>query len=319
MVLAHLRRTLAERELLTAGDHVLVACSGGGDSVALLDLLHRLAPELGISLHVVSFDHGLRPASAMEVRAVKTLSAELGLPFTARALALAPGAGVQARARVARYAALAELCEELGATKVATGHTRDDQAETVLARVLRGHGLEGMAGVAPAREDGVIRPLLECGREELREHLAHVGLAYVDDPSNNDERFERVRIRSLLAELTREDPRVREHLARLADEVRCAVGVLGAQASQARELAGRRGEGLERASLVGLSDCVLDRVWREHLRAAGHEVSYRALAGLRALVRSGRGEVRVAAGLVVRAEGPALVLALGASPTRSGG
>ena len=319
MVLTRVRETIATRGLLTPGDHVLVACSGGGDSVALVDLLHRLAPELGISLHVVSFDHGLRAESVAEVELVRELAAALALPFTTQRFDLERGPGIQARARELRYQALGALRTEIGATKVATGHTRDDQAETVLGRALRGHGLEGLAGVLPSREDGVIRPLIDCARDELREHLERAGRAYLDDPSNDDPFFARVRLRTLLGELASEDPRVREHLARLADDAREAATLLD---QRARELLATAGdaEGIDRAALAAAPGVLQDRAWRLFLRSElAREVSHRVLASLRELVVTGRGEVRLATGVGVHRDGGRLVLARNLPPTRAGG
>lgn len=200
---------------------MLVACSGGPDSVALAHALARLAPEWGLDLTVASVDHGLRPGSADEVATVGELAAELGAPFHRLQVVVPAGPSVQGAARAARYGALAGLVRSLGATALATGHTLDDQAETVLSRILRGAGITGLSGIAPRRRDGVIRPLIDCSRRQVRDHLTRHGLGCVEDPSNADGRFERVRLRTdLLPRLATEDPQVARHLAQLADEAR---------------------------------------------------------------------------------------------------
>ena len=156
MITATVRRTIRERGLLSAGDHVLVACSGGPDSTALLHVLHRLRGDLGITLCTASIDHGLRPESAEEVAQVGAFAGSLGVPFVAaRVDVSAEGPSLQARARDDRYLALHELASSQSAGVVAVGHTQDDQAETVLARMLRGAGLRGLGGIEPRRADGV--------------------------------------------------------------------------------------------------------------------------------------------------------------------
>jgi tRNA(Ile)-lysidine synthase len=220
MITSTVRRTVRERELLEPRDHVLVACSGGPDSTVLLHVLHRLRNELGITLCAASIDHGLRPESADEVRQVEAFARELGVPFVARALKVASeGPSIQARARELRYRALQEIAAMQSATRIAIGHTRDDQAETVLGRLLRGAGIRGLAGIEARRADGVIRPLIDCARADVRAYAVERGLRFVDDPSNQQRAFERVRIRhEVLPTLEAEDPQIVAHLCALADE-----------------------------------------------------------------------------------------------------
>ena len=220
MITSTVRRTVRERALVSPGDHVLVACSGGPDSTTLLHVLHRLRSELGITICVASIDHGLRPESASEVEQVGAFASGLGVPFYSARVELArDGASLQARARELRYRALQEVAHARGAACIAVGHTQDDQAETVLARVLRGAGLRGLGGIEPRRSDGVIRPLLDCCRADVRTYAVERELPFVDDPSNHQRTFERVRIRhDVLPALAAEDPRVIEHLCALSDE-----------------------------------------------------------------------------------------------------
>jgi tRNA(Ile)-lysidine synthase len=221
MISSKVRRTVRERELLKAGDHVLVACSGGPDSTVLLHVLHQLRRELGVTLSVASIDHALRPEAASEVERVGAFAKELGVPFyPLRVEVTRQGASIQAQARQLRYQALREIAASRGASIIAVGHTQDDQAETVLARMLRGAGLRGLGGIEPRRADGVVRPLLDCGRSEVRAYALERALPFVDDPSNHQRAFERVRIRhEVLPALLREDPRIVEHLSALSDEV----------------------------------------------------------------------------------------------------
>jgi len=220
MLLPIVRRTVRERALLEAGEHVLVACSGGPDSTVLLHALHRLRNELGITLCAASVDHGLRPESADEVLQVEAFARTLGVPFVSTRVEVdTDGGSLQARARELRYQALHDVARRRSAGRIAVGHTRDDQAETVLGRLLRGAGVRGLSGIEPKRADGVIRPLLDCDRSMVRKYASEQGLAFVEDPSNHRLAFERVRIRQrVLPALEAEDPRVVEHLAALADE-----------------------------------------------------------------------------------------------------
>ena len=220
MITSTVLRTARERVLLSPGDHVLVACSGGPDSTALLHVLHRLRNELGITLCAASIDHGLRPESAAEVRQVGELAESLGVPFVAARVEVpTEGASIQARARELRYRVLHEIAASQSATCIAVGHTQDDQAETVLARILRGAGIRGLGGIEARRADGVVRPLIDCRREAVRAYAIERDVPFVDDPSNHQRAFERVRIRhEVLPALRTEDPRVVEHLCALSDE-----------------------------------------------------------------------------------------------------
>jgi tRNA(Ile)-lysidine synthase len=231
MITSTVRRTLRERGLVSRGDHVLVACSGGPDSTALVHVLHRLRTELGITLCVASIDHGMRSESAAEVEQVSALASDLGLPFYgARVEVPRQGASIQGRARELRYRALHEIARAYGATRVAVGHSQDDQAETVLARILRGTGIRGLGAIEPRRADGVIRPLLDCRRCELRAYVLERGLPFIDDPSNHQRDFERVRIRhEVLPVLLAEDSRLVEHLSAIGEEAAELNAYLDAQ------------------------------------------------------------------------------------------
>jgi tRNA(Ile)-lysidine synthase len=231
MIASTVRRTMRERALVSPGDHVLVACSGGPDSITLLHVVHRLRSELGITICVASIDHGLRPESASEVEQVGAFASTLGVPFySARVEVPRQGASIQARARELRYRALREIACSHDAVRIAVGHTQDDQAETVLARVLRGTGVRGLGGIEARRSDGVIRPLLDCRRSDVRAYAVARALPFVDDPSNHQRAFERVRIRhEVLPTLVAEDPRVVEHLCALSDEAAELNAYLDAQ------------------------------------------------------------------------------------------
>ncbi|GAB4211385.1 MAG: hypothetical protein OHK0013_33060 [Sandaracinaceae bacterium] len=300
MLLARVRRTLSEHALVQRGDRVLVAVSGGPDSVAMLHALVAIAPELDLDLVVATVDHGLRPEGAAEADAVVAHVVALGLDARVIHLGLAPGAGAQERARFARYAALRSLATELGAGPIAVGHTLDDQAETVLARLLRGAGVRGLAGVLPRRDDGVIRPLLDVSRAEIEAFLAHRGITpVVRDPSNQDPRYQRARIRNeVLPALTRESPTVARTLAALSDEARELRGWIEglAEALVAREARDR----LDAARVFALAPPLRREVLRQWgQRLTGAEIGRAHLESLEAVL-TGRGEVRLPGGIVVR-------------------
>ncbi|MEQ8295034.1 MAG: tRNA lysidine(34) synthetase TilS [Nitratireductor sp.] len=212
---------------------VLVAVSGGGDSLALLVLLNdhfcRHAPDRAIL--AVTVDHRLRPAAAREAHHVGAVCAQLGIAHRILAWQDAkPKTGLMAAARQARHDLLFQAARESGASMIMTAHTRDDQAETVFMRRTRGAG-RGLAGIAPATLlrglVWVVRPLLDISGAALRDMLRERGIAWIDDPSNRDRAYERVRARSSLAA----DPGLTDALVamgRTARRDRVALGLRAA-------------------------------------------------------------------------------------------
>jgi len=197
----------------------LVAVSGGPDSVALLLLLSDLAASRGLSLVVAHVDHGIHPASAEVAARVEQLAARRRLPVVVGRLALGAGA-TETEARAARYAWLREQARPLGALGILTGHHADDQAETVLMRVLRGSGPAGLAGMS-RRAGDLVRPLLSFRREELAQYLLEQGEVAWLDPANADSRHLRSWIRaSLLPRVAERLPDVSERLHALAAQAR---------------------------------------------------------------------------------------------------
>lgn len=178
-----------------------LAVSGGPDSIALLLLAHAALPG---RIAAASIDHGLRPEAAGEVALVERIAGQRGIPFTPMKVTLAPG-NLQAQARRARYAALAQWAKDAGLGAVATAHHAEDQAETLLMRLNRGSGLSGLAGVRARStiEDSdiaVLRPLLGWRKGELALVVAGAGITPAQDPSNGDPDFDRARLRMALAE-----------------------------------------------------------------------------------------------------------------------
>lgn len=186
--------SILRRRMLQGGETVLVAVSGGPDSTCLLDVLARLEDKLDLGLAVAHVDHGLSSESEEVSARVAHDVAALGFDVhVARAHDLA-GPNLHARAREFRYAFFATIAQQIDADKIATGHTLDDRVETTLGRLLHGAGTSGLAGLPPA--DGPrIRPLIELRRGATKAYCDEVGLGYHEDPGNDDERFERARIR----------------------------------------------------------------------------------------------------------------------------
>ena len=220
-MLDRVARTVERHEMFTAGQKVGVAVSGGADSVCLLFALRELAPRWGIVLSVLHLDHGLRgEESAGDAEFVGRLAAELGMRATIERVDLRAcagnleQAGRDARLRFFRAQRAAGLVD-----RVALGHTRSDQAETVLFRLLRGAAGAGLAGIRPVTADGRVRPLLDVERREVEAFLNGRGISWREDATNRSPEFARNRIRhSLLPQLAREwNPGIIKNLAHTAD------------------------------------------------------------------------------------------------------
>ena len=213
-------KTISRYNMLAPGARVLAAVSGGADSVALLHVLIEIAPRLGATLAgVAHLNHKQRgAASDDDERFVARLAAEHGLTFHCAEAGALEGNLEQAM-RDARRDFFTRLIREGAADRVALAHTRDDQAETVLFRVLRGSGLSGLAGIHPVTGDGLIRPLLDVTRAEIEEFLHSRGVEWREDATNRDPRFARNRIRhELLPQLARDwNPKIVDALAQLGD------------------------------------------------------------------------------------------------------
>ena len=256
-VVERVRRFAAARGLLPPGCIVVVGVSGGADSVALLAVLAELSadPAAGYTLTAAHLDHSLRAESAEEARFVAALAERLGVPCVSDRLDVAAaarrrGVGVEEAARDARYEFLLAAARQAGGARVAVGHHADDNAETILFRVLRGTHLRGLRGIPAARELGegvrLVRPLLCLDRETIRAFCRERGLGWQEDPTNADGRFARGFVRGELLPLLRErlNPRVEEALLRLADTAGEAEEFLAAEAGELLDEAlVRSGEG----------------------------------------------------------------------------
>jgi tRNA(Ile)-lysidine synthase len=212
-------RTLREECGLRSGERVLVAASGGSDSSALLHVMALVGPRLGLSVVAHGIDHGLRDEAARELDGAEALATRCGVPFGRTRVTIAPGGNLQARAREERYRALRDAMRETGATRLATAHHADDRAETVLLRLLHGATPRGLAVLPPA-EGIAVRPLIRARKADVLRHLRRHDIPFSRDPSNENRRFLRVRLRlELLPLLEALSPAIVSHLTSLADEL----------------------------------------------------------------------------------------------------
>ncbi len=212
-------RTLKEECRLARGERILLAVSGGTDSSALLHVMSLVAPRLGVSVVAHGVDHGLREEAAAELDLAEELATRCGVPFARTRVTVSPGGNLQARAREARYQALRVAMHEAQATRLATAHHADDRAETVLLRLLHGARPKALAVLPPA--EGVsLRPLIRARKEDVLHHLRRHDIPFSQDPSNQDRRFLRVRVRlELMPVLVELSPAIVPHLTALADEL----------------------------------------------------------------------------------------------------
>ncbi|NES14723.1 MULTISPECIES: tRNA lysidine(34) synthetase TilS [Micromonospora] len=290
---------------------VLVACSGGADSLALAAATAFVAPRLGRRAGLVTVDHGLQPGSAERAAVVAAWARELGLdPVEAVRVRVAgrPG-GPEAAAREARYEALLAAARRHDAAAVLLGHTRDDQAETVLLALARGGGPRGLAGMPERREwAGVplLRPLLDVGREDTRKACAALGLTPWEDPHNADPAYARSRVRAdlLPALVDALGPGVVDNLARTARLLAADTAALDALAAAALADARTVEGGLSVSALAALPTAVRTRVlhaWARELGASPAALSHRHVAALDALVTAwhGQGPVHLPGGIPV--------------------
>lgn len=295
-------RSAVGQWLPRSGGLALVACSGGADSLALAAAAAFLAPRSGWRAGLVTVDHGLQPGSDERAEAVAAWGKNAGLePVEVATVRVAgrPG-GPEAAARSARYEALVQAAARHGAAAVLLGHTRDDQAETVLLAVVRGAGLAGLAGMPATRAvDGValVRPLLDISRAQTRQACVALGLHAWDDPHNDDPSFTRVRARALLRALVDQlGLAVVPNLARTATLAARDGDVLDRLAEAAWQAAADdTGDttALRIADLAGLAPAVRTRVlhtWARRLGVPGAALSYRHVTALDALVTRWRGQ-----------------------------
>ena len=294
-----------------------VAVSGGPDSVALLGALVFLKEESRLTLTVLHVNHGLRPEAEAEQQLVETLCARWQLPCIIETLTPpAQPSGIETWARGARYRFFQRAQEEGALDAIALAHTLDDQAETVLFRFLRGSARRGLAGIPPLRalhKGWIIRPLLDCSRQEVLAYLESQNLSYALDASNTDLRFSRNRIRHRLLPLLEQEfsPRLRHHLAALATTFREEEIWLEMLATTARARIQTSPTTLSLSKLATEPAPLQARILRQWLEegSLGVEVSFVHLQAVRDLSTGRlRGSVDTPGNRRVRREGDSLVI-----------
>jgi tRNA(Ile)-lysidine synthase len=299
-MLKTVKNTIENASMLAQGDHLLIAVSGGPDSVALMQVLILLSSQYQLHLTTAHLNHGLRGAEAKgEEEFVRRLCTEKGMACICktvdiRTLQIGSGRSLEEICREERYRFLNEAAETCGAQKIATGHHRDDQAETVLINLLRGSGLEGLKGIAPVRDGRIVRPLLNVSKEEILEFLNRQGLAYMVDSSNLDPVFLRNRIRNdLIPDLTtRYNPRIVAGLCRMAEIIRREDDYLQTAVRHNLRrwgiIPGKEETLLPLNAFQGLHEAIQGRIIKTLLEAAvpsGNGVGYRHIEAVLALLR----------------------------------
>ncbi|MGH7661393.1 MAG: tRNA lysidine(34) synthetase TilS [Vulcanimicrobiaceae bacterium] len=254
--LAAIERHLEEQHVAADGATVLLACSGGPDSVALAGLLARISPQHRWRTVLAHVNHHVRASSWQDECIVLAASARLGLDV--RVAALEPrGQRSEASLRARRYDALTAIAGAEGATVVVTAHTAEDQTESVLLALFRGTGLRGLSGIQPRRRlaPGIelVRPLLQVARRELHAELASSVLPYVRDPTNDDQAYRRNAVRAALRGLREQFPRLDDAVAR------CAAIVAGELDDAPRSAARRRLRAVLEEE-AGLTDVPFERI-----------------------------------------------------------
>ncbi|HOP46533.1 MAG TPA: tRNA lysidine(34) synthetase TilS [Desulfobacteraceae bacterium] len=290
------RNTILKHKMLDRGDSVIVAVSGGPDSVCLLDILSELKSYFNVELTVAHFDHGLRPGEdEAETLLVQSLARSLNLTFETAMASMESGisgASLEEKARDARYLYLEQLRLKLSADKIAVGHNMNDQAETVLMRLLRGSGLSGLSGIPPFREGIVIRPLIELTRGEIESFLKQRGLRYAIDSSNLKNNHLRNRIRNeLIPSLSKYQPRIVEVLGQTAEIIKREDEFMESAADEWVRINANadesRGINISSSSLSGIAPALGNRIVRCLLRAAGgglRRISYSHIEAINRLI-----------------------------------
>ncbi len=302
-----------KHSLFSRGDRVIVAVSGGADSVALLDILYGLSPGLGLELFVAHFNHGLRPGEdEKESLFVKELAASYGLPlYEGKSFKdLSSARSLEEEARHERYDFLRRAANEVSADRIALGHTMNDQAETVIMRFLRGSGPSGLSGIPPKRGDGIVRPLIEVSRDQVLAYLEAKGLRWMEDSSNKDLRFLRNRIRQdLIPILQKYQPNLIGLLSQSAEIFRRDEEWLKKQAEQwLEEKAENIIPGIVRLKIsdfLALPPSLQTRVLRAMLASVGgglRRISARHISAMQRLLSASRpqGILDLPKGMVLR-------------------
>jgi tRNA(Ile)-lysidine synthase len=296
--------TIERYGMLKPGEQVGVAVSGGADSVCLLHVLLELAPRFDVRLIVLHLDHGLRgEESRADAAFVGEMSARLGLPFLLRRADVAASAeNLEQAGREARLAFFRETIRTGAVSRVALGHTRNDQAETVLFRFLRGSGTAGLSGILPVTAGGLVRPLLAVARGEVEAYLGERGIVWREDSTNASFQFARNRIRyGLLPRLQEENPGLVETLAHTAEWARAEEQYWSAEIGRLSESLFERGREvilLDVTRIQRLPEAVARRLVRaamQEVKGDLRDLDFQHVAAILQLAGASEGHGRVQA------------------------
>jgi tRNA(Ile)-lysidine synthase len=290
---------IARHRMFETGQRVGIAVSGGADSVCLLHALHLLGPRWNLKLSVVHIEHGIRGAASLaEAEFVRGLASQFALPFHLRSANVPAAAGnLEQAARNARQGFYAELIAAGTLDSIATGHTHNDQAETVLFRILRGSGLAGLSGILPVTEEGLVRPLLEVKRQQIETWLRERGIEWRQDETNCDPSYARNRLRHETLPQLREtfNPRLDEALVHLASLAQDEERYWSAELDRYR-LAPAESPILSASELTGLPPAVARRLIRRVIRQIKgdlRQIDFGHVEKILEVARSPQGHARV--------------------------
>jgi tRNA(Ile)-lysidine synthase len=298
-LLQRVAETVERHAMFAGARRIGVAVSGGADSVCLLYALLELAPRWDLCLSVLHLDHQLRgKESSADAEFVADLARGLDLPLVSRSAAIAREGNLEQNARRARRAFFAQAIGSSAVERVAVGHTRSDQAETVLFRLLRGAGAAGLSGILPVTREGIVRPLIEVERPEVERFLRERGIGWREDSTNTDRRFSRNRLRhDLLPQLKREwNPEVVAALARTAEMAAADEDYWRVEVESFRLSPSEGSVIVESAKLAGLPDAVARRVVRRAIELAQGDlrgIDFHHVEEVLRLARRSRGSGRV--------------------------
>ncbi|MCX8043475.1 MAG: tRNA lysidine(34) synthetase TilS [Desulfobacterota bacterium] len=278
MVFQNILETIRRYDMLRYGDHVVVAVSGGADSMCLLHVLVRLRERWNLKITVAHLDHMLRgERSRNEAVFVRSWAEKFGCNVVieqrdVRAYKDVHGNSLQEAAREVRYDFLIDVCKRCGAQRIALGHTADDQAETVLMHLLRGSALDGLSGMPPVRDGIIIRPLIHVHRSQIVHYLTVHGITYIEDTSSHEQHYLRNKIRHHLLPLLRNEynPQIASVLTRTASALRQDAMILEQYTAQnipqPHIICGER-HVYSVAQVKGINETLLPRVIRHMIRS----------------------------------------------------
>ena len=312
-------QTYIDRHVMIGpGDGIVIGVSGGPDSVSLLDLLSRLRKSLDLRLSVAHVNHQLRGlASDKDQQFVSDLASSMDLPYFSERVVLPDGGSPEEAARDARLAFFKRVLRNTGASRIALGHTRSDQAETVLMRLIRGAGTTGLGGIRPVRDGIWIRPLLGFSRQQVHAYVEYRNLRVRHDDSNTETRFLRNRIRHLLLPeiASHYNPSIEAALARSAEIIQGDDQLLGQQAESAYRTAlryeGKRKIILDENAVFGYHIALQRRLFRAaffRLRGCSRNLDEKSVGRMESLRLTPAGSIQVSDDISVHRSSPWLIL-----------